>query len=169
MGYIRVVRSTSQENTLLFVISQLPRPLIRSYACNGVFTLEPWRRYILDVTICVWIRRLFSFLSFFFCGRYMILSRIEGGFAKKKKKGKEEGRGEEKEIGARSRPVDHGSHESGTAWQTKEVFERRIPHLFKRTDWNGKGHGGVGWLVGWLVTRLEEGVGSVPFLRSKAR
>lgn len=169
MGYIRVVRSTSQENTLLFVISQLPRPLIRSYACNGVFTLEPWRGYILDVTICVWIRRLFSFLFFFFLRPIHDTFSNRRGLRKKKKKGKEEGRGEEKEIGARSRPVDHGSHESGTAWQTKEVFERRIPHLFKRTDWNGKGHGGVGWLVGWLVTRLEEGVGSVPFLRSKAR
>lgn len=98
----------------------------------------------------------------------MILSRIEGGFAKKEKK-KEKKKGGGEEIRARSRPVDHGSHESGTAWQTKEVFERRVPHLFKPTDWNGKGHGGVGWLVGWLVTRLEEGVGSVPYLRSKAR
>lgn len=79
----------------------------------------------------------------------MILSRIEGGFAKKEKK-KEKKKGGGEEIRARSRPVDHGSHESGTAWQTKEVFERRVPHLFKPTDWNGKGHGGVGWLVGSL-------------------
>lgn len=110
-------------------------------------------------------------LFFFLCGRYMILSRIEGGLAKKKKKRKRKRREGREEIRARSRPVDHGSHESGTAWQTKEVFERRIPHLFKQTDWNGKGHGGVGWLagwlVGWLVTRLEEGVGSLPTIKSQ--
>lgn len=43
------------------------------------------------------------------------------------------------------------------------TFSNQLIGMEKDTE------GLVGWLVGWLVTRLEEGVGSVPYLRSKAR
>ena len=95
----------------------------------------------------------------------MILLNQRGSTRKKEKKGEDEEEEEEKvEEEARSRPMDHRSHESGNAWKPKEGRLQPRTSPFE-TDWNGKGHGRG---VVWLVTKLEEGVGyTLPTIKAR--
>ena len=103
--------------------------------------------------------------AFFLIHRYMILLNQKRFRKERKKKGEdeeEEKEEEKEEEEARSRPMDHRSHESGNAWKEGRLQPRTASF---ETDWNGKGHGRG---VVWLVTKLEEGVGyTLPTIKAR--
>lgn len=109
----------------------------------------------------------FSFFLFF-CGRYMILSRIEGGFAKKKKR-------KRRREGGRKR--NRSEIEASGPWIPREWHRLaneggfRTPYTSPfQTNWLEWKRTRRGWLVGWLARYQTRGRGwirTLPTIKSQ--
>lgn len=147
--------------------AQLPRPLERPTLEPGncVFTLEPWRGYILDVTICIWIPPTFFFLFFFsFAADTWYFLESKGAWQKKKKKEKEKERrkgGNKSEIEASGPWIPREWHRLANEGGFRTPYTS--PFQTNWLEWKRTRRGWlVGWLVGWLARYQTRGRGWIP-------